>query len=176
MPCLGFGCGGFGGGRLFSQFFEKGLGKFWMILVLILVALYSSYFTMSLLFQKRIAPNQIIALKPDMDLFLSKNKAGYGGYIRFDTQTRRYPGGLREKETSKVKIVLQFQKDLPLRHAVKIELFDKTHKSISEVLLKKQSFVPVKAGYSYNICELEFSQPSSMNNSAYFRYSLIEEL
>ena len=162
-----------GKGKLLGEFFEKGFGKFLLILSFLFITFYLAYFTISSFLPKTFPPNQFIELKRDLDLFLSKNDAGYGGYIRFDTETPRHSRS-QPKEASDAKIVLQFQKDSQRRHAVKIELFDKTHRPISEVLLERKSFAPVESGYSYNICDLKFPEPYTIYDVAYFRYSLIE--
>jgi len=163
-----------GKGMVLAEFFEKGFGKFLLILVFLLIAFYIAYFTISTCSPKMYLTSQFIELKQDQDFLMGKNEAGYGGYIRFETKALQYPGSKLD-QISIAKIVLQFQKDSQYRHAVKIELFDKVHRLISEILLQKESFRHLVSGYSYNVSLLKLPRPYTINDVAYFRYSFIEK-
>ena len=163
-----------GRGILLAEFFENGYGRFFILLFFLLIITYVISFTIVTCVQKTYLPNQSIELKQNRDFALSKNNAGYGGYIRFETRTLVYAGSQPEQIPT-AKIALKLQKDSQPRHAVKIELFNKTHRFITELVLKKESFEPVKSGYSYNKLTLQLPGDYTLNDAAYFRYSLIED-
>ncbi len=167
MPCCG-------SRALAAQYCEKGFGKFLLILFFLALSFYTLYFAIVTCIPQTHLPDQFIELKQNRDFFLGKNEAGYGGYIRFETKTTAYPGSPPE-QVSTAKIVLKFRKESPYKHGIKIELFNKTRRFLSELVLKKRSFQPLEAGYSYNKQTVQLPGTFTMNDIAYFRYSFIEE-
>ena len=161
-------------GPKLAEFFENGIGKFLLILFILLVTFYSIYFTCSLYSSKDYPPNTFIEFKQDQDYFLGKNEAGYKGYIRFETDIKNLRR-TEQKQSSVAKIVLDIRKDVPLTHAVKIELFDKNNAFILESLLKKEDFVYEEANCSYNILDLKLAESHPIDTVKYFRFSLIND-
>ncbi|MFH1458727.1 MAG: hypothetical protein ABIG31_06185 [Candidatus Omnitrophota bacterium] len=163
-----------GKGRLLAKFFEEGFGRFLLILLLLLIVFYSAYFTISTFCPKTFPPNQLIKLKPGLDLFMSKNDTDYAGYIRFETMDLGNSDP-QPKRMNKVKVVLQSHKDSAYRYSVKIELFDKAYGPVYELLFERNTFAPAKSGYSYNVLPLTLPEPYTIDDVGYFRYSFIEE-
>ena len=163
-----------GRGRLLAGFFENGPGRYFFLLFFLLIAIYAVYFSIATCVPKTYLPNQLIEFKQNRDLFLSRNEAGYGGYLRFETGTPM-DAGSRPEQTLTAKIALRFRKGSQNRHAVRIELFNKTRRFIAELVLKTESFEPVARGYSYNKLTLQLPETYTLNDAAYFRYSFIEE-
>jgi hypothetical protein len=155
-----------------GEFFEHGIGKFILILFVLLVTGYVIYFTLRTFSCKGYLPNTFIEFKQERDLFIGKNDAGYKGYIRFETYGSHYPGG-RQEQNSMAKIVLQRRKGGAFNRGVRIEFFDNDRAFITDLLLQKDSFNPEEFGYSYNKLPLGLPNQHALDKIKYFRYNLI---
>lgn len=160
--------------KALGEFFEHGIGKFLLILIVILLSFYSIYFTVCTFRTKDYPPNTFIEFKQDQDFFLGKNEADYRGYIRFETSIKRYPES-EQKQVSIAKIVLELDNDTRLMHGVKIELFDRNHAFISELLLQKKAMTFDESNYSYNILDLKLPEGYPIDTVKCFRYNFIKE-
>ena len=124
-------------------------------------------------FSHTITPGKFIELKLDRDFFIGGNKANYKGYIRFEDEMLRYPGS--QQRPLIAKLVLKLKKDASFIPSIKIELFDKDYKLITEKSLQKNYYAPIVLGHSSNYLFLELDKTSSLGDIKYFKYSLVAE-
>lgn len=155
-------------GKQFGEFFQQGFGKLWLIVVVLFVACFAVYFSMTIAFPKTFPPDTYIPFQLDNDLFIKENYTGYKGYIRFEQEMINSPGS--ESRYLTVKIVLELPKDVESKYDVKLEILGKDNSFIRGLILKQSTFVPVKSGYSYNKSTIDLDK-NRVGDIKYFRYS-----
>jgi len=167
-----------------GKFFEHGIGKVIMIVILSIVALYIITFSLAISTNNVYPVNTFIKFANERDFFLGKNEAKYKGYMRFQpyfsTCPLRSGSTLRsaaKKDTPVVKLVLDINENTKFSYGTKIELFNKDHSLITQVLLSKKEIALEnrREKCSYNIAKIDFPKGHSFETTKYFRYSFFKE-
>jgi len=161
-------------GKGLAEFFEHGIGKFFLILVVISLTVYMAYFTKRAFLPGTHPSDTIIAFTQDLDFVMGKNDADYKGYIRFVASDRRY-AGYNAQQTCGVIIAVESKNDIRFTHAIEILLLNENQDIISHFLLSRDSFVLASSGYSRNTGNMVLSEPHVIEDIKYFSYHIIKE-
>ena len=152
-----------------TGWFERGAGKWILIILLFLSTCFAVFMLISLLPSKGYLPDTLIEYKLRRDFCFGKNPADYHGYIRFDTDTRGYAGNNTDGIHVAKIVLLSLPKDRSFTHGVRIELLDDNRSLVSELLLPVEKFY-LSGNRSYNIIRL--SDSLNTDKIKYFRYGL----